>query len=90
MTYRQRKARRRGRRGARRNPALLVVFVPLLILGIAMLSVVGYVIAIVADAARPPGIARGKAARHLLAAFIHAVQQPPSLIHHVGELRTDP
>ncbi len=49
MTYRQRKARRRGRRGARRNPALLVVFVPLLIVGIALLSVVGYVIAIAAD-----------------------------------------
>jgi penicillin-binding protein 1A len=49
MTYRQRKARRRGRRGARRNPALLVVFVPLLVLGIALLSVVGYVIAIAAD-----------------------------------------
>ncbi len=38
MTYRQRKARRRGRRGARRNPALLVVFVPLLIVGVALLS----------------------------------------------------
>ena len=34
MTYRQRKARRRGRRGARRNPALLVVFVPLLVVGV--------------------------------------------------------
>jgi penicillin-binding protein 1A len=48
MTYRQRKARRRGR-GARRNPALLVVFVPLLIVGVALLSAVGYVIAIAAD-----------------------------------------
>ena len=49
MTYRQRKARRRGRRGARRNPALLVVFVPLLIVGVALLRAVGYVIAIAAD-----------------------------------------
>ncbi len=49
MTYRQRKAHRRGRRGGRRNPALLVVFVPLLIVGVALLSAVGYVIAIAAD-----------------------------------------
>src|SRR6188472_4474727 len=49
MTYRQRKARRRGRRGRRRNPALLVVFVPLLILGAVILSAIGYVIAIAAD-----------------------------------------
>jgi penicillin-binding protein 1A len=49
MTYRQRKARRRGRRSARRNPALLVVFVPLLVVGVALLSAVGYVIAIAAD-----------------------------------------
>ena len=47
MTYRQRKARRR--RGARRNPALLIVLVPLLIAGAAGLSAVGYVIAIAAD-----------------------------------------
>ena len=49
MTYRHRKARRRGRRGARRNPALLIVFVPLLLVGVAMLSAIGYVIAIAAD-----------------------------------------
>ena len=49
MTYRQRQARRRGRRGRRRNPALLVVFVPLLILGAVILSAIGYVIAIAAD-----------------------------------------
>src|SRR5215212_7896541 len=49
MTYRQRQARRRGRRGRRRNPALLVVFVPLLILGAVLLSAIGYVIAIAAD-----------------------------------------
>jgi penicillin-binding protein 1A len=48
MTYRQRKARRRGR-GSRRNPALLLVLVPLLIAGAAGLSAVGYVIAIAAD-----------------------------------------
>ena len=48
MTYRQRKARRRGR-GARRNPALLVVLVPLLVVGVALLSAIGYVIAIAAD-----------------------------------------
>jgi penicillin-binding protein 1A len=48
MTYRQRKARRRGR-GGRRNPALLVVFVPLLIVGIVFVSAIGYVIAIAAD-----------------------------------------
>src|SRR5919112_3447723 len=48
MTYRQRKARRRGR-GARRNPALLIVLVPLLIVGVGLLSAVGYVIAIAAD-----------------------------------------
>lgn len=47
MTYRQRKARRR--RGARRNPALLIVFVPLLVVGVALLSAIGYVIAIAAD-----------------------------------------
>src|ERR687895_288131 len=47
MTYRQRKARRR--RGARRNPALLIVLVPLLIAGVAAASAVGYVIAIAAD-----------------------------------------
>jgi penicillin-binding protein 1A len=49
MTYRQRQARRRGRRGRRRNPALLVVFVPLLIVGVVLLSAIGYVIAIAAD-----------------------------------------
>jgi penicillin-binding protein 1A len=49
MTYRQRKARRRGRHGARRNPALLIVFVPLLVVGVALLSAIGYVIAIAAD-----------------------------------------
>jgi penicillin-binding protein 1A len=49
MTYRQRKARRKGRRGSRRNPALLVVFVPLLLALGAGLSAVGYVIAIAAD-----------------------------------------
>jgi penicillin-binding protein 1A len=49
MTYRQRKARRRGRHGVRRNPALLVVFVPLLVVGVALLSAIGYVIAIAAD-----------------------------------------
>jgi penicillin-binding protein 1A len=49
MTYRQRKARRKGRRGSRRNPALLVVFVPLLLAVVAGLSAVGYVIAIAAD-----------------------------------------
>ena len=49
MTYRQRQARRRGRRGRRRNPALLIVFVPLLILGAVLLSAIGYVIAIAAD-----------------------------------------
>ena len=49
MTYRQRKARRMGRRGSRRNPALLVVFVPLLLAAVAALSAVGYVIAIAAD-----------------------------------------
>jgi penicillin-binding protein 1A len=47
MTYRQRKARRR--RGARRNPALLIVLVPILIAGAVGLSAVGYVIAIAAD-----------------------------------------
>src|SRR5687767_13025067 len=47
MTYRQRKARRK--RGRRRNPALLVVFVPLLIFGAVVLSAIGYVIAIAAD-----------------------------------------
>jgi penicillin-binding protein 1A len=49
MTYRQRKARRRGRRGARRNPALLIILVPLLIVGVALVSAIGYVIAIAAD-----------------------------------------
>ena len=48
MTYRQRKARR-GRRGGRRNPALLVVLVPILVVGVGLLSAVGYVIAIAAD-----------------------------------------
>ena len=48
MTYRQRKARRQGR-GARRNPALLLVLVPLLVVAAAGLSAVGYVIAIAAD-----------------------------------------
>ena len=38
-----------GRRSARRNPALLVVFVPLLVVGVALLSAIGYVIAIAAD-----------------------------------------
>jgi penicillin-binding protein 1A len=47
MTYRQRKARRR--RGSRRNPALLIVLVPLLLAGIVAASAVGYVIAIAAD-----------------------------------------
>src|SRR3712207_1098536 len=47
MTYRQRKARRR--RGSRRNPALLVVLVPLLLAGVVAVSAVGYVIAIAAD-----------------------------------------
>src|SRR5919112_629111 len=51
MTYRQRKARRRGR-GARRNPALLVVLVPLLVVGAVALSAVGYGIGTAAD--RPP------------------------------------
>ncbi len=49
MTYRQRKARRRGRRGARRNPALLIILVPLLIVGVALVSAISYVIAIAAD-----------------------------------------
>jgi penicillin-binding protein 1A len=49
MTYRQRKARRRGRRGARRNPALLIILVPLLVVGVALVSAIGYVIAIAAD-----------------------------------------
>ena len=49
MTYRQRKARRRGRRGARRNPALLIILVPLLILGVGLVSAISYVIAIAAD-----------------------------------------
>ncbi|HYH57727.1 MAG TPA: transglycosylase domain-containing protein [Thermoleophilaceae bacterium] len=49
MTYRQRKARRKGRRGARRNPALLAVLVPLLIVAAVGVSAVGYVIAIAAD-----------------------------------------
>ena len=47
MTHRQRKARRR--RGSRRNPALLIVLVPLLLAGIVAVSAVGYVIAIAAD-----------------------------------------
>ena len=47
MTYRQRKARRR--RGARRNPALLIVLVPALVAVAVGLSAVGYVIAIAAD-----------------------------------------
>src|SRR5687768_17858144 len=47
MTYHQRKARRR--RGSRRNPALLIVLVPLLLAGIVAVSAVGYVIAIAAD-----------------------------------------
>ena len=47
MTYRQRKARRR--RGSRRNPALLIVLVPVLLAGIVAASAVGYVIAIAAD-----------------------------------------
>jgi len=47
MTYRQRKARRR--RGSRRSPALLIVIVPLLVIGVVALSAVGYVIAIAAD-----------------------------------------
>ena len=47
MTYRQRKARRG--RGSRRNPALLIVFVPLLLAGVVAMSAVGYVIAIAAD-----------------------------------------
>jgi penicillin-binding protein 1A len=47
MTYRQRKARRR--RGARRNPALLIILVPLLIVGVALVSAISYVIAIAAD-----------------------------------------
>jgi len=49
MTYRQRKARRGRRRGARRNPALLIILVPLLIVGVALVSAIGYVIAIAAD-----------------------------------------
>jgi penicillin-binding protein 1A len=47
MSHRQRKARRR--RGSRRNPALLIVLVPLLLAGIVAASAVGYVIAIAAD-----------------------------------------
>ena len=62
MTYRQRKARRRDD-AALGAIALLVVFVPLLVVGVALLSAVGYVIAIAADTPPCPSSSRATRAR---------------------------